>query len=117
MLILAFSKTVVQRSNINSAVNIACKFKSYITKSKLVLSECNDLYFIATACIAFTLHEIKQCPVFFGTPGIFQRYAYIRRILQSQTVAIRYAEIRAACCDKLQSRHKTISSCKTPLKK
>jgi hypothetical protein len=60
---LAFSKTVVQRSNINSTVNIACKFKCYISKSKLVLSECNDLYFIA---IAFTLHEIKQCAVFLG---------------------------------------------------
>ena len=34
------------------------------------LSECNDLYFIAIALIAFTLHEIKQCPVFFATPGI-----------------------------------------------
>ena len=31
--------------------------------------ECNDLYFIAIAFIAFTLHEIKQCPVFLGTPG------------------------------------------------
>jgi hypothetical protein len=70
MLILAFSKTVVQRSNINSAVNIACKFKCNISKSKSVLSECNDLYFIAIAFIAFTLHEIKQCPVFFGTPGM-----------------------------------------------
>jgi hypothetical protein len=52
-----------------------CKFKCYISKSKLVLSECNDLYFIAIAFIAFTLHEIKQSPgVFFweggGTPGI-----------------------------------------------
>jgi hypothetical protein len=50
--------------------NIACKFKCYISKSKSVLSECNDLYFIAIAFIAFTLHEIKQCPVFFGTPGM-----------------------------------------------
>ena len=40
----------------------------YTSKSKLVLSECNDLYFIAIAFIAFTLHEIKHCPVFFGTP-------------------------------------------------
>jgi hypothetical protein len=36
-----------------------------MSKSKLVLSECNDLYFIAIAFIAFTLHEIKQRPVFF----------------------------------------------------
>ena len=49
------------------SLNIACEFKCYISKSKLVLSECNDLYFIA---IAFTLHEIKQqCPVFFGGGG------------------------------------------------
>jgi hypothetical protein len=32
---------------------------------KLVISECNDLYFIAIAFIAFTLHEVKQCQVFF----------------------------------------------------
>jgi hypothetical protein len=32
----------------------------YISKSKLVLSECNAFYFIAIAFIAFTLHEIKQ---------------------------------------------------------
>ena len=39
-----------------------------ISKSKLVHYECNDLYFIAIAFIAFKLHEIKQSPVFFGTP-------------------------------------------------
>ena len=49
----------------------AGKFKCYISKSKLVLSECNDLYFIAIAFIAFTLHEIKQCPVFWGHPVVF----------------------------------------------
>ena len=63
-----FSKTVVQRSNINSAVKIACKFKCYISKSKLVLSECNALYFIVIAFIAFTLHEIKQFSIFWGHP-------------------------------------------------
>ena len=47
------------------SLNIACKFKCYISKSK-----CNDIYFIAMAFIAFTLHEVKPCPVFFGTPGI-----------------------------------------------
>ena len=45
------------------SLNIACKFKCYISKSTLVLSECNDLYFIALAFNAFMLHEIKQCPV------------------------------------------------------
>ena len=56
---MVFSKTIIQRSNINSAVNIVCKFKCYISKSKLVRSECNDLYFIAIIFIAFTLYEIK----------------------------------------------------------
>ena len=69
MLIVGISKTVVQRSNINSAVNIACKFKSYISKSMLVLSECNDLYFIAIAFTACTLHEIKQMSSF-SDPGL-----------------------------------------------
>ena len=41
------------------SLNIACKLKCYISKSKLVLSECNDLYFIAIALIAFTSHQIK----------------------------------------------------------
>jgi hypothetical protein len=44
------------------SLNIACKFKCYISKSKLVLSECNDIYFIA---IAFIAYEIKQWPFFF----------------------------------------------------
>ena len=57
-----FRNSIVQRSNINSANNSSCKFKCYISKSKLDRSECNDLYFIAVAFIAFTLHEIKQCP-------------------------------------------------------
>ena len=52
----------VQTSTAQS--NIPCKFKCYISKSKLVLSKCNDLYFIAIAFIAFTLHEIKQSPGF-----------------------------------------------------
>jgi hypothetical protein len=44
--------------------NGSSTFKCYISKSKSVVSECNDLYFIVIAFIAFTLHEIKQCPVF-----------------------------------------------------
>jgi hypothetical protein len=70
---LAFSKIVVQRSNINSAVNIACKLKCYISKSKSFLSECNDLGWIGIACIAFALHEIKQ-------PGFYQ---FLKRITNS----------------------------------
>jgi hypothetical protein len=45
---------------------IACKFKCYISKSKLVLSECNDRYLLAIAFIAFTLHEIRPCLVLFS---------------------------------------------------
>ena len=41
-----------------------------ILKSKLILCEWNAFYFIEIAFIGFTLHEIKQCTVFFGTPGI-----------------------------------------------
>ena len=74
LIIFGLSKTVVQRSNISSAVNIASKFKCYISKSKLILSECNDLSFIAIAFIAFTLNQIKRCPVFFGTPGNCTKY-------------------------------------------
>ena len=40
-----------------------------ILKSKLIFCEWNALYFIEIAFIGFTLHEIKQCIVFFGTPG------------------------------------------------
>jgi hypothetical protein len=48
------------------SLNIACKFKCYVSKYKLVLAECDDFYFIdiAIAFIAFTLHEI------FGTLGM-----------------------------------------------
>ena len=42
-----------------------------ISKSKLILCEWNAFYFIEIAFISFTLHEIKQCIVFFGTPGSF----------------------------------------------
>ena len=60
----------IPNSNSCISLNIACKFKCYISKSKLVLSECTDLYFIAIAFIAFTLHEIKQYPAFGGHPVI-----------------------------------------------
>ena len=41
-------------------------------KSKLILCEWNAFYFIEIAFIGFTLQEIKQCIVFFGTPGILK---------------------------------------------
>jgi hypothetical protein len=59
-------RSVQNHSNINISLNIACKFKCYVSKYKLVLAECDDFYFIdiAIAFIAFTLHEI------FGTLGM-----------------------------------------------
>ena len=42
----------------------------YISKSKLIFCEWNAFHFSEIAFINFTLHEIKQCIVFFGTPGI-----------------------------------------------
>ena len=42
-----------------------------ILKSKSILCEWNVFYFIEIAIIGFMLHEIKQCIVFFGTPGIY----------------------------------------------
>ena len=42
-----------------------------ILKSKLIVCEWNAFYFIEIAFIRFTFDEIKQCIVFFGTPGIY----------------------------------------------
>ena len=41
-----------------------------ILKSKLILCEWDAFYFIEIAS-GFTLHEIKQCTVFFGTLGMW----------------------------------------------
>jgi hypothetical protein len=56
-------------------VNIAWKAKCYVSKSKLIFCEYNAFYYSEIAFIDFTLHEIKQGMVFFGTPGTFQRKA------------------------------------------
>jgi hypothetical protein len=48
---------------------MAWKIKCYISKSKLIICEYNAFYFSEIAFIGFTLHEIKQGKVFFGTPG------------------------------------------------
>ena len=58
-------------SNICIFVNIALKLNCDILKSKLMLCEWNASYFIEIAFIGFTLHQIKQCIVFFGTPGTY----------------------------------------------
>ena len=69
-------------SNTRISVNIARKIKCYISKSKLILCEYNAFYFSEIAFIGFTLHEIKQGIVFFGTPGtIVVAIAHIRRLL------------------------------------
>ena len=56
-------------SNTCISVNIAQKIKCYILKSKLIICEYNGFYFSEIALIGFTLHEIKEGIVFFGTPG------------------------------------------------
>ena len=59
-------------SNTCIFVNIAWKINCDILKSKLILCEWNAFYFIEIiAFIGFTLHQIKQCIVFLGTPGIY----------------------------------------------
>ena len=64
----------LENSNTCIFVNIPWKMNRDILKSKLILCEWNAFCFIETAFIGFALHEIKQCIVFFGTPG---RYIYI----------------------------------------
>ena len=66
-------------SNTCIFVNIAWKMNCDILKSKLILCEWNAFYFIEIAFIGFTLDEIKQCIVFFGTPGRTIRYKSIRQ--------------------------------------
>ena len=63
-------------SNTCIFVHIALKMNCGILKSKLILCEWNAFYFIETAFIGFTLDEIKQCIVFFGTPGIYRISVY-----------------------------------------
>ena len=53
---------------------MARKCKCYISKSKLILCEYNAFYFNEIAVIGFTVHEIKQGIVFFGTPGILLNF-------------------------------------------
>jgi hypothetical protein len=64
-------------------------FMCYVSKSKFVLSQCNDLYFIAMAFIAFTLHEIKQCPVSGGTPGSLPDRRMEQRNIQALELCIK----------------------------
>ena len=65
---------LLANSNTCISVNIARKIKCYILKSKLIICEYNGFHFSEIAFIGFTLHEIKEGIVFFGTPG---RYTYI----------------------------------------
>ena len=50
-----------------------------ILKSKLILCKWNAFYFIEIVFIGFALDEIKQCIVFFGTPGIIIIKVFIKR--------------------------------------
>jgi hypothetical protein len=67
--ILNQNQNIYYLTSITTSV-IIMPIYNYASKSKLLLSECNDLYFIAIAFIAFTLNEIKQSPVFGGTPAV-----------------------------------------------
>ena len=61
---------------------MAWKMNCDILKSKLIVCEWNAFYFIEIAFIGFTFDEIKQCIVFFGTPGIIK----VRNIWYAQGI-------------------------------
>ena len=65
-------------SNTCIFVNIAWKIICDILKSKLILCEWDAFYFIEIAFIGFPLDEIKQCIVFFGTPGTCLNYGQLQ---------------------------------------
>ena len=69
MLIFHLFRNASLTLKFNISVNIARKIECYISKSKLILCEWNAFYFSEIAFIDFTLPEIKQYIVFFGTPG------------------------------------------------
>ena len=69
MLIFHLFRNASLTLKFNISVNIARKIECYISKSKLILCEWSAFYFSEIAFIEFTLLEIKQCIVFFGTPG------------------------------------------------
>ena len=71
-----------------------------ILKSKLILCEWNAFYFIEIAVIGFTLDEIKQCIVFFGTPGMFGKHCDVVHSCQILLVHQRH-------CYKIQNERKT----------
>ena len=68
-------------SNTCVSVNIARKIKCYVSKSKLIICEYNGFYFSEIDFIGFTLHEIKEGIVFFGTPGISLHFVRVKDIL------------------------------------
>ena len=68
MLIFDILKHGSSTLNFNSFDNIARIIKCDISKSKLALSTCNEVYFSSTALIVFTLYEIKQVKIFLGHP-------------------------------------------------
>jgi hypothetical protein len=89
---MVVTKTVVQRSNINSAVNIACKFKCYISKSKLVLSECKWSLF---HCDSFYSLYVTWNMLWYGMPWcVTLRYVIenvnIPKVILFTTMAITF---------------------------
>ena len=91
-------------SNTCIFVNIAWKMNCGILKSKLILCEWNAFYFIEIAVIGFTLDEIKQCIVFFGTPGI---YIYIKNCRRRRKIPMKKSRIVRI---KSSSKHEYISN-------
>ena len=78
-------QNLLATSNTCISVNIAQKIKCYILKSKLIICEYNGFYFSELTFIGFTLHEIKEGIVFFGTPGIYLRYTIARVRIRAST--------------------------------
>ena len=65
-----------------------------IVKYKLILSEWNAFYFIEIAFIGFTLHQIKQCIVFFwDTWYIIYLYASSTKIVIWNSIFLRVGNV------------------------
>ena len=86
-------------------INIALKFKCYISNSKLALSECNGGYLSAIAVIVFMLHEVKQGIVFFGTPIYIYIYMKINVVYRKFECRkdIHYKTQTGTSCEKCNS--------------
>ena len=70
-----------------------------ILKSKLIFCEWNAFYFIEIAFKGFTFDEIKQCIVFFGTPGTvyIYIYSYFKKGCLSKSKNVKHKTMSAQC--------------------